>query len=480
MMRGRWKAVSVIIGIIMVSGIISGCGTEAPSGEERPQTEITNGITGADEPREEENTHKHEMTREEGEEATCEEAGRAGYWRCTACGKKYREKEGLTEIINEEELIEEARGHEYGKVQTEKEANCEENGREYRECMRCGKRTDETEREATGHKWGNGTVIRPATCESAGIIEYVCERCNGKHREETAKSEHEYTETRVYATCEIEGYTEHACVKCGEIYIDGVTEKTAHENETRVTEPTCAAAGKEVTECRVCGEKTEREIPKLEHEYKIKTVKATCESAGYTEHECAECGGKYKDGYEPATGHEYGEWAEKERATCTMNGEEERECGKCGAIETRETEAQGHETADGKCEKCGYTEPLEYALTAEGTYRLIGIGGYTGKEIRIPDEYEGIAVTEIAEGAFSGNTEIEHVTVGKNVKRIGKEAFYGCKKIKSITFEETEGWYTATTATAKNGAAAEVRKSAEENAKNLTGNIYGKLYWHRK
>ncbi len=405
MMRGRWKAVSVIIGIIMVSGIISGCGTEAPSGEERPQTEITNGITGADEPREEENTHKHEMTREEGEEATCEEAGRAGYWRCTACGKKYREKEGLTEITNEEELIEEARGHEYGKVQTEKEANCEENGREYRECMRCGKRTDETEREATGHKWGNGTVIRPATCESAGIIEYVCERCNGKHREETAKSEHEYTETRVYATCE---------------------------------------------------------------------------SAGYTEHECAECGGKYKDGYEPATGHEYGEWAEKERATCTMNGEEERECGKCGAIETRETEAQGHETADGKCEKCGYTEPPEYALTAEGTYRLIGIGGYTGKEIRIPDEYEGIAVTEIAEGAFSGNTEIEHVTVGKNVKRIGKEAFYGCKKIKSITFEETEGWYTATTATAKNGAAAEVRKSAEDNAKNLTGNIYGKLYWHRK
>lgn len=59
------------------------------------------------------------------------------------------------------------------------------------------------------------------------------------------------------------------------------------------------------------------------------------------------------------------------------------------------------------------------------------------KNVVIPDTVtvDGITyqVTRIADNAFKGNSKITKVTIGKNVTAIGKAAFYGCKKLKSIT-----------------------------------------------
>ncbi len=41
-------------------------------------------------------------------------------------------------------------------------------------------------------------------------------------------------------------------------------------------------------------------------------------------------------------------------------------------------------------------------------------------------------VTTIAAGAFKKNTKIQEITIGKNVKSIGKEAFNGCKNLKKV------------------------------------------------
>ena len=43
----------------------------------------------------------------------------------------------------------------------------------------------------------------------------------------------------------------------------------------------------------------------------------------------------------------------------------------------------------------------------------------------------GMALTMSA--AFAGCKNITSVTIGKNVKTIGKKAFYNCKKLKSVT-----------------------------------------------
>ena len=52
--------------------------------------------------------------------------------------------------------------------------------------------------------------------------------------------------------------------------------------------------------------------------------------------------------------------------------------------------------------------------------------------VTIPDtivsQGKKLKVTMIAESAFEKNTSIKNVTLGKNVKQIGKKAFRNCKK----------------------------------------------------
>lgn len=46
-------------------------------------------------------------------------------------------------------------------------------------------------------------------------------------------------------------------------------------------------------------------------------------------------------------------------------------------------------------------------------------------------------VTTIADNAFKNNKKIKTVVVGKNVRTIGKKAFYGCKNLKKITVQSS-------------------------------------------
>lgn len=58
--------------------------------------------------------------------------------------------------------------------------------------------------------------------------------------------------------------------------------------------------------------------------------------------------------------------------------------------------------------------------------------------VTVPDtitvQGKKLKVTTIAEGAFEKNTSITNVTLGKNVKQIGKKAFRNCKKLKKVTY----------------------------------------------
>lgn len=63
------------------------------------------------------------------------------------------------------------------------------------------------------------------------------------------------------------------------------------------------------------------------------------------------------------------------------------------------------------------------------------------KTIVIPAtvKYAGrtISVTSVAKNALKNNQSVTKVTVGKNVTSIGASAFYGCKKLKTITIKST-------------------------------------------
>ena len=54
----------------------------------------------------------------------------------------------------------------------------------------------------------------------------------------------------------------------------------------------------------------------------------------------------------------------------------------------------------------------------------------TVKEVTVPDEYEGVPVTEIADFAAVNIESIEVINIGKNVKTIGNWAFENNQKLK--------------------------------------------------
>jgi hypothetical protein len=65
-----------------------------------------------------------------------------------------------------------------------------------------------------------------------------------------------------------------------------------------------------------------------------------------------------------------------------------------------------------------------------------------GTSITIPKtvKIEGTTykVTAIAANAFKGNTKATKITIGANVSSIGKNAFYNCKNIKTVTLQTTK------------------------------------------
>ena len=75
------------------------------------------------------------------------------------------------------------------------------------------------------------------------------------------------------------------------------------------------------------------------------------------------------------------------------------------------------------------------AINNNTEYELIGAGSASG-DIVMEDEYRGKPVTSIAAKAFSGNSRITSIKVGKYVKTIGKNAFTRCSSLTSVTFDE--------------------------------------------
>ncbi len=79
-----------------------------------------------------------------------------------------------------------------------------------------------------------------------------------------------------------------------------------------------------------------------------------------------------------------------------------------------------------------------YKVTSKGSTKTVE---YTGvkkntKEITIPSSVKingkNYKVTAIKANAFKGNKKIQKITIGKNIKKIGKGAFKNCKKLKKI------------------------------------------------
>ena len=118
-------------------------------------------------------------------------------------------------------------------------------------------------------------------------------------------------------------------------------------------------------------------------------------------------------------------------------------------------------TNDGVAEQTVHVLPLyEYSVQG-GEAEITRYNGHE-KEPTIPPSYQGVPVTKISDGAFEGNTFIERIVltssvteigerafkncssltefIGSGVRKVGREAFYGCVNLENcVLYRDEEG-----------------------------------------
>ena len=116
--------------------------------------------------------------------------------------------------------------------------------------------------------------------------------------------------------------------------------------------------------------------------------------------------------------------------------------------ETPSTNPQTPETPNDGTVKVGQVIKAEgqygvftYKVTGKGTVEVKSITakGKAKKSVKIFDKIKASGktwkVTSVAANALKGNKKMESLTIGKNVRKIGKNAFANCRKLKKVTIK---------------------------------------------
>ena len=237
------------------------------------------------------------------------------------------------------------------------------------------------------------------------------------------------------------------------------------------TTPTCTKTGVKQYTCTICSETKTEEIAALGHDYSsdwtIDTA-AACETVGSKSHHCTRCDSK-KDVTEiPASGkHTWNNGIITKPATIAEEGVKTYTCTVCGVTRT-ETIAKlpmptvtpvptatptpaitsaptvtptpsvsvGTKITD---KKTGNIYKVTSSRSSSQTVAFIGNKVKTSVTIPTTIKIKGATykVTEISTNAFKNNRKLKKVVIGQNIVRIGKNAFYGCKKLTSITIKSS-------------------------------------------
>ena len=324
--------------------------------------------------------------------------------------------------------------------------------------------------------WDDGKIATPPTCTKTGVKQYTCTICSETKTEEIAALGHDYSSDwtiDTVAACETVGSKSHHCTRCDSK--KDVTEIPAsgHSwNDGVITsEPTCTDEGVKTFTCNACGRTRTEAVAALGHNYSsdwtIDTA-ATCSAIGSKSHHCTRCDSKKDITEIPASGkHTWNNGVITKPATIAEKGVKTYTCTVCGVTRT-ETIAKlpmptatpvptatptpaitsaptvtptpsvsvGTKITD---KKTGNIYKVTSSRSSSRTVAFIGNKVKTSVTIPTTIKIKGATykATEISTNAFKNNRKLKKVVIGQNIVKIGKNAFYGCKKLTSITIKSS-------------------------------------------
>ena len=324
--------------------------------------------------------------------------------------------------------------------------------------------------------WNDGKITTPPTCTKTGVKQYTCTICSETKTEEIAALGHDYSSDWTIdtaATCETVGSKSHHCTRCdSKIDVTEIPASGHSWNDGAITtEPTCTDEGVKTFTCNACGKTRTEAVAALGHNYSsdwtIDTA-AACETVGSKSHHCTRCDSKIDVTEIPASGkHTWNNGVITKPATIAEEGVKTYTCTVCGVTRT-ETIAKlpmptatpvptatptpaitsaptvtptpsvsvGTKITD---KKTGNIYKVTSSRSSSQTVAFIGNKVKTSVTIPATIKIKGATykVTEISTNAFKNSRKLKKVVIGQNIVKIGKNAFYGCKKLTSITIKSS-------------------------------------------
>ena len=324
--------------------------------------------------------------------------------------------------------------------------------------------------------WNDGKITTPPTCTKTGVKQYTCTICSETKTEEIAALGHDYSSDWTIdtaAACETVGSKSHHCTRCdSKIDVTEIPASGHSWNDGAITtEPTCTDEGVKTFTCNACGKTRTEAVAALGHNYSsdwtIDTA-AVCETVGSKSHHCTRCDSKIDVTEIPASGkHTWNNGVITKPATIAEEGVKTYTCTICGVTRT-ETIAKlpmptvtpvptatptpaitsaptvtptpsvsvGTKITD---KKTGNIYKVTSSRSSSQTVAFIGNKVKTSVIIPTTIKIKGATykVTEISTNAFKNSRKLKKVVIGQNIVKIGKNAFYGCKKLTSITIKSS-------------------------------------------
>ena len=362
------------------------------------------------------------------EEVTCEQAGLWAYV-CQTCGNRKEEK---VEPI----------GHNLQTFEG-KEATCSSVGwQEYQECTKCGYTTkeeipmlahtwdtgkkttlgtrfscvncDEFYIEGHTHVWNEPVISQNPTCTGMGIEIISC-YCGYPIINEISSLGHDWGDKTI--TAEIETI---ACNRCEAVQTEAHEHKYA---ETSSMEATCMQDGEIRLEC-LCGKRLKIVIPAT-HFYENGRCVYCRKSENSEENfgDSSDASEEIAESSEEASENdsifeEVSSEENSEESSVDYESSFEETSSEDSASDETSSEENDSEIDDVNAENLIYKEK-------DGTGLIcVGIKDKNVWQIKIPDEYDGLPVVEIAAGAFVECWQLAKIEIGANVTKIRDGAVY--------------------------------------------------------